>query len=35
MDSFKRFDENKLPDKSKSFSFLKDKYISEKEYDSY
>ena len=32
MDSFKRFDEDKLPDKSKFFSALKDKCISKKEY---
>ena len=29
MDSFKRFDENKLPDKCEFFSSLKDKCISE------
>ena len=33
MDSFKRFNEDKLPDKSKFFSSLKDKCISEQEYD--
>ena len=32
MDSFKRFFENKLPDKSKLFSSLKDECISEKDY---
>ena len=32
MDSFKRFFENKLPDKSKFFSSLKDECISEKDY---
>ena len=32
MDSFKRFKENKLPDKSKFFSSLKDCGIDEKEY---
>ena len=33
MDSFKRFSEDKLPDKNKFFTSLKDKCISEKEYD--
>ena len=33
MDSFKRFDEDKLPDKSKFFSSLKGKCISKEEYD--
>ena len=33
MNSFKRFNEDKLPDKSKFFSSLKDKGINEKEYD--
>ena len=33
MDSFKRFSKNKLPDRSKIFSPLKDKCISEKEYE--
>ena len=32
MDSFKKFSENKLPDKSNFFSSLKDKCISEKDY---
>ena len=32
MDSFKKFSENKLPDKSKFFSSLKDICISEKDY---
>ena len=32
IDSFKKFPENKLPDKSKFFSSLKDKCISEKDY---
>ena len=32
MDSFKKFSENKLPDKCKFFSSLKDKCISEKYY---
>ena len=32
MNSFKRFNENKLPDKSKFFSSLKDSSINEKEY---
>ena len=32
MDSFKRFSENKLPDKCKSFSSLKDECIIEKDY---
>ena len=32
IDSFKRFSEDKLPDKSKFFSSLKDEYISEKDY---
>ena len=32
MDSFKRFNEDKLPDKCKFFSSLKDKSISKKEY---
>ena len=31
MDSFKRFSENTLPDKSKFFSSLKDECISEKD----
>ena len=33
MNSFKRFSENKLPDKSKFSSSLKDTGINEKEYD--
>ena len=33
MDSFKRFNEDKLPDKCKYFSSLKDKFISKEEYD--
>ena len=33
MDSSKRFEEDKLPSKSELFSSLKDKFISEKEYD--
>ena len=33
MDSFKRFNEHKLPDKCEFFSSLKDKCISEEEYD--
>ena len=33
MDSFKRFNEDKLPDKSEFFSSLKGKCISEQEYD--
>ena len=33
MDSFKRFNEDKLPDKCVFFSSLKDKYISKEEYD--
>ena len=33
MDSFKRFDGDKLPDKSKFFSSLKDKCINKEEYD--
>ena len=33
MDSFKRFNEDKLPDKCEFFSSLKDKCISEEEYD--
>ena len=33
MNSFKRFNENELPDKSKFFSSLKDSGVSEKEYD--
>ena len=33
MDSFKRLNEDKLPDKSKFFSSLKDKFISKEEYD--
>ena len=32
MDSFKKFSENKLPDRSKSFSSLEDKCMSEKNY---
>ena len=32
MDNFKRFSENKLPDKCKFFSSLKDEYITEKDY---
>ena len=32
MDSFKQFSENRLPDRSKLFSSLKDKCISEKDY---
>ena len=32
MDSFKKFSENKLPDRSKFFSSLRDKFISEKDY---
>ena len=32
MDSFKKFSENKLPDRCKVFSSLKDKCISAKEY---
>ena len=32
MDSFKRFSENKLPDRSKFFSSLKDECVSEKDY---
>ena len=32
MDSFKKFSENKLPERCKSFSFLKDVCISEKDY---
>ena len=32
MDSFKKFSENKLPDRSKFFIFLLDKCISEKDY---
>ena len=32
MDSFKRFSEKKLPDRSKLFSSLKDECISEKDY---
>ena len=32
MDSFKKLSENKLPDRSKFFSSLKDKSISEKDY---
>ena len=32
MDSFKKFSENKLPDRSRSFSSLKDKCIPEKDY---
>ena len=32
MDSFKKFSENKLPDKFKFFSSLKDECISEKDY---
>ena len=33
MDSFKRFSEDKLPDKSEFFSSLKNKCISKEEYD--
>ena len=33
MDSFKRFKEDKLPDKCEFFSSLKDKWISKEEYD--
>ena len=33
MDSFKRFDDEKLPDKSKFFGSLKDKLINKEEYD--
>ena len=33
MDSFKRFDENKLPDKCEFFSSLTDKCIRKEEYD--
>ena len=33
MNSFKRFNEDNLPDKSKFFSSLKDTGINEKEYD--
>ena len=33
MDSFKRFNENKLADKSEFFSSLRDKHITEHEYD--
>ena len=33
MDSLNRFDEDKLPDKSKFFSSLKDKCINKEEYD--
>ena len=32
MDSFKKFSENKLPDRSKFFSSLKDECISEKDF---
>ena len=32
MDSFKKFSEDKLPDKCEFFSFLKHKYVSEKDY---
>ena len=32
MNSFKKFSENKLSDRCKFFSFLKDKFISEKDY---
>ena len=32
MDSFKKFSENKLPNRCTFFSFLKDKCISEKDY---
>ena len=32
MNSFKKFSENKLPDRCKFFSSLKDKFISEKDY---
>ena len=31
MDSFKKFSENKLPDRSTFFSVLKDKYFGEKD----
>ena len=34
MDNFKKFYEDKLPDKSKFFSSLKDECISEKDYES-
>ena len=33
MDSFKRFSEDKLPDKCKFFSSLKDRYINKEEYE--
>ena len=33
MDSFKRFNEDKLPDKCEYFSSLKDRFISKEEYD--
>ena len=33
MNSFKKFSEDKLPDKSKSFSSLKDSGINEEQYD--
>ena len=33
MDSFRRFDENKLPDKCEIFSSLRDKCISIEEHD--
>ena len=33
MNSFKRFSEDKLPDKCEFFSSLKDEYISEKDYE--
>ena len=33
MDSFKRFNEDKLSDKSKFFSSLKDNCISKEDYD--
>ena len=32
MDSFEKFSEDKLPDRSKFFSSLKNEYISEKDY---
>ena len=33
MDSFERFSEDKLPDKSTFFSSIKDKHVSKEEYD--
>ena len=33
MDSFKRFSQNKLPDKCKFFSSLKDECITEEDYE--